>query len=211
MCINIVVIVLVAVRLFRFPACPVAHLSIFIRRSLLSHTLVRSLFLTCSNFLLLFTWCRPVRLVLVFVVVVAVVLVLACRSPPMALQASSLACMHLCVCACMYKCVCTYARIVVALAADLVACLRCFVFIKFSTYMCVRVCACSCRCLLENLFVCTPLSPLYMYICMDLYTYIHAYACVCSQWIGLSLPRSFSLPFVSRSLLHSVLFVLFGD
>lgn len=47
MCINIVVIV--------FPACPAAHLSIFIRRSLLSHTLVRSIFLTCSNFLLLFT------------------------------------------------------------------------------------------------------------------------------------------------------------
>lgn len=220
MYINIVVVV------GWFPACcPAAHLSIFISRSLLSHTVARSLshllsLPAAAESVYLMPTCSPGSCFRGCCCCCAC----SCLSIASHGLTSLQPCMHASVCTIVCvrvsssMCVCiyvyTYARIVVALAAsaDLAACLAlCLLnFIYTQTYVYiyirVRVYAWSCRWLLENVFVCTPLSPLYMYICMDLYTYMHMYACVlcdcvtvCSQWIGLSLPALYVSRFLSLS------------
>lgn len=194
MYINIVVVV------GWFPACcPAAHLSIFISRSLLSHTVARSLShllslpaAAAAESVYLMPTCSPGSCFRGCCCCCAC----SCLSIASHGLTSLQPCMHASVCTIVCvrvrssMCVCIYVHIHICPHCCCSCCLRrscclpCIVFIKFyiHTNICihirVRVYAWSCCWLLENVFVCTPLSPLYMYICMDLYTYMHMYACV---------------------------------
>lgn len=193
MYINIVVVV------GWFPACcSAAHLSIFISRSLLSHTVARSLSHLLSlpaaaavESVYLMPTCSPGSCFRGCCCCCAC----SCLSIASHGLTSLQPCMHASVCTIVCvrvrssMCVCiyvyTYARIVVALAAsaDLAACLAlCLLnFIYIQKYTCACVCmklplvAWKCICL-------HAIIPI-IYVHMHGFIYIHAYVCMCIMWL----------------------------
>lgn len=194
MYINIVVVV------GWFPACcPAAHLSIFISRSLLSHTVARSLShllslpaaAAAAESVYLMPTCSPGSCFRGCCCCCAC----SCLSIASHGLTSLQPCMHasvfyICMCACTVEHVCMHLCIHIcphcccSCCLCRSCCLPCIVFIKFyiHTNMCihvrVRVYAWSCRCLLENLFAARHYPH---YICTYAWIYIHT--CMCIMWM----------------------------
>lgn len=179
MYINIVVVV------GWFPACcPAAHLSIFIRHSLLSRTVAWSL----SHLLSLPAAAESVYLMPTCSPGSCFRCCCACSCLSIAshgftslqpcMQAS--VCIYLCMGACMPVCiyVYTYARIVVALAAsaDLAACLA----LCLLNFIYIHMCECVCMHEVAVAWLKIYLSARHYphYICTYAWIYIHTYACV---------------------------------
>lgn len=195
MYINIVVVV------GWFPACcPAAHLSIFISRSLLSHTVARSLShfshllslpaAAAAESVYLMPTCSPGSWLVSWLLLLLCLFLLVDRLPwpykPPALHACI--CMYNCMCACTFEHVCMHLCIHICPHCCCSCCLRrscclpCIVFIKFyiHTNICihirVRVYAWSCL----KMYLSARHYPHYIctYAWIYIHTYMHMYACV---------------------------------